>query len=208
MSDFTYEDLVLDQEHQDAIVNEWNNRKTNPPSLKELVCLAFPDIEEKLQDGRSKYGKCVKSFLASKNIKARAAHEYKGRDDVSLSQEMKEYIDNNGHAMTDVDIAKIIFDDPTLTNLHKEARLVAEYRKENNIEQTLVPAPLSNNVPVEDYKPPKTMNLAITKVNKYLLDAINKEKITAKQKLQVQSLISYLHTYRFLHQINSYESLN
>ena len=40
MSDFTYEDLVLDQEHQDAIVNEWNNRKTNPPSLKELVCLA------------------------------------------------------------------------------------------------------------------------------------------------------------------------
>lgn len=208
MSDFTYEDLVLDQEHQDAIVNEWNNRKTNPPSLKELVCLAFPDIEEKLQDGRSKYGKCVKSFLASKNIKARAAHEYKGRDDVSLSQEMKEYIDNNGHAMTDVDIAKIIFDDPTLTNLHKEARLVAEYRKENNIEQTLVPAPLSNNVPVEDYKPPKTMNLAITKVNKYLLDAINKEKITAKQKLQVQSLIGYLHTYRFLHQINSYESLN
>ena len=41
-------------------------------------------------------------------MKAKASHEYQGRGDVSLSDEMKEYIINNGHAMTDQDMARIV----------------------------------------------------------------------------------------------------
>jgi hypothetical protein len=207
MSDFVHDGVSIPEDRQQLLLAEWESRPNNPPSLKESVQIAFPDIEEKLQDGRSKYGKCVKAFLASQDMKAKASHEYQGRDDVSLSDEMKEYIINNGHAMSDLDVAKIIFDDNTLTNLHKETRLVSDYRQSQGIEQSLLVPSQTNDVPSQaEYKPPRTINLIISRVNKYVLDGINKDKLTARQRKEIESLIGYLHTYRFLHQINGYDS--
>ena len=68
------EKIQLSEEQKQNIVNEWNSREENPPSLLELIKIAFPD---KNVDGRSKEGKAVKAFLASRSIKARAAQEYK-----------------------------------------------------------------------------------------------------------------------------------
>tara|TARA_R110002020_G_scaffold313709_1_gene528936 strand:+ start:201 stop:1325 length:1125 start_codon:yes stop_codon:yes gene_type:complete len=207
MSDFVYDDISILEERQEDLLKEWESRPNNPPSLKESVGIAFPDIEEKFQDGRSKYGKCVKAFLATQDMKAKPSHEYQGRDDVSLSDEMKEYINNNGHAMSDLDVTRIIFDDHTLTNLHKETRLVSEYRQGQGIEQSLVAASHTNDVPDQvEYKPPRTINLIISRVNKYVLDGINKDKFTARQRKEMESLIGYLHTYRFLHHINNFDS--
>lgn len=207
MSDFVHDGVSIPEDRQQLLLSEWESRPSNPPSLKESVQIAFPDIEEKFQDGRSKYGKCVKAFLASQDMKAKASHEYQGRDDVSLSDEMKEYIVNNGHAMSDLDVAKIIFDDNTLTNLHKETRLVSDYRQSQGIEQSLLVPSQTNDVPSQaEYKPPRTINLIISRVNKYVLDGINKDKLTARQRKEIESLIGYLHTYRFLHQINGYDS--
>ena len=207
MSDFVHDGVSIPEDRQQLLLAEWESRPSNPPSLKESVQIAFPDIEEKFQDGRSKYGKCVKAFLASQDMKAKASHEYQGRDDVSLSDEMKEYIVNNGHAMSDLDVAKIIFDDNTLTNLHKETRLVSDYRQSQGIEQSLLVPSQTNDVPSQaEYKPPRTINLIISRVNKYVLDGINKDKLTARQRKEIESLIGYLHTYRFLHQINGYDS--
>lgn len=146
-------------------------------------------------------------LLASRNIKAKPAHEYvAAREDVSLTDEMKEFIMNNGHVMNDLEMAKILFDDRTLTNLHKEVRVVAEFRKENNIQQSNIPAAALNNVPMEEYKPPRTMNLAVARINKYVLNGINKDKITSRQRAEIEGLINYIHTYRFLHQISNYEN--
>ena len=207
MSDFVHDGVSIPEDRQQLLLAEWESRPSNPPSLKESVQIAFPDIEEKFQDGRSKYGKCVKAFLASQDMKAKASHEYQGRDDVSLSDEMKEYIVNNGHAMSDLDVAKIIFDDNTLTNLHKETRLVSDYRQSQGIEQSLLVPSQTNAVPSQaEYKPPRTINLIISRVNKYVLDGIDKDKLTARQRKEIESLIGYLHTYRFLHQINGYDS--
>tara|TARA_B100000508_G_C11450510_1_gene273763 strand:- start:344 stop:1468 length:1125 start_codon:yes stop_codon:yes gene_type:complete len=207
MSDFVHDGVSIPEDKQQLLLAEWESRPNNPPSLKESVQIAFPDIEEKFQDGRSKYGKCVKAFLASQDMKAKPSHEYQGRDDVSLSDEMKEYINNNGHAMNDLDVAKIIFDDNTLTNLHKETRLVSEYRQSQGIEQSLLTPAQTNDVPNQvEYKPPRTINLIISRINKYVLDGINKDKLTARQRKEIESLIGYLHTYRFLHQINGYDS--
>ena len=182
MSDFVHDGVSIPEDRQQLLLAEWESRPSNPPSLKESVQIAFPDIEEKFQDGRSKYGKCVKAFLASQDMKAKASHEYQGRDDVSLSDEMKEYIVNNGHAMSDLDVAKIIFDDNTLTNLHKETRLVSDYRQSQGIEQSLLVQSQTNDVPSQaEYKPPRTINLIISRVNKYVLDGIDKDKLTDRQ---------------------------
>ena len=63
----------LTEEQEQIILNEWNSRPDSPPSLLELINLTFPD--EGL-DGRTKEGRAVKEFLASRDIKARASHEY------------------------------------------------------------------------------------------------------------------------------------
>ncbi len=206
MSDFEHSGVKISEQRQQTIIDEWNNRPSSPPSLKEMVQLAFPDVEEKYQDGRSKYGKCVKAFLASRDIKAKPSHEYVGRTDVQLTDSMKEFILNNGHAMTDQDIARIIFEDNTLTNLHKETRLITEFKQEQGISQSSLLPANANPVPLEEYKPPRTINLIMSRINKYVLDGIDKDKITSTQRRDMESLIGYLHTYRFLHHISNFES--
>jgi hypothetical protein len=66
----------------------------------------------------------------------------------------------------------------------------------------------NDNTTTEVYKAPRSEERTIVKINKYILDGINKEKITPKQKREVNSLIGYMNTYRFTHQINLYSDEN
>ena len=59
--------IDLNEDQQLVILNEWNNRPDDPPYIKELIELVFPDVpEDEERDGRSKYGRAVKKFLAEK----------------------------------------------------------------------------------------------------------------------------------------------
>jgi len=195
------EDIYLNEEQKLKLLNEWNNRPENPPSLVELVQLAFNRND---LDGRSKEGKAVKNFLASRQIKPKKSHEYQAKGLIELSSEQKEYISNNCATMTGLEIAKILFKNDGLTNLSQETRSVLEYMKAvpSNIKYI---SPNDENVPSEDYRPPRSEERMIAKVNKYILEGIDKEKITPKQKKEVNSLIGYMNTFRFCHQINLYD---
>jgi len=187
----------LSDDQREVILNLWNSRPENPPSLLELIKAAFPDENV---DGRSKEGRAVKEFLATREIKARGAHEYQPKD-IALSEEQKEYIANNVYTMKAVEIARILFSNERINNLNAETKVVNEFIK------TLSPQDLyadPNEVPQGEYKSPRTQAAAITRVNKYVLDAIDKSKISPKQKKDIESLIAYLSTYRFVHQINTY----
>ena len=196
------EEIIVPEEGQNKIIEEWNSRKENPPSLKELVAIAFPNIEEYLQDGRSKYGKAVKKFLTSRDIKAKAAHEQKSDKEVVLSEEHIEFIESNRYMMNSLEMAKVLFKDESLTNLHQEVRVITEYLKSTSPTNAQEEVPQRNSD--FEYKVPKTQYAAIQKVNRYVLEGINKDKITTKDKKNIDSLIAYLHTYRFLHQMGSY----
>jgi len=91
-----------------------------------------------------------------------------------------------------------------LTNLSQETRTVAEYIKNNS--RGIEPFERPENVPTGEYKPPKTLPVMTARVNKYVLNGIDKEKLTPKIKKDLKSLIAYLHTFRFNHQINSFAS--
>jgi len=194
--------LILTDEQQLKLLKEWNDRPSNPPSLAELVKLAF-DRDD--LDGRSKEGKAVKQFLASRQIKPRKSHEYEAKGILDLSSEQKEYISNNCNAMTGLEMAKILFKDETLTNLCQESRSVLEYMKSipTNIKY-------NNNENEEastgDYKPPRSEERMIAKINKYVLDGIDKSKVTHGQKREISAVISYMNTHRFIHQINIYDN--
>tara|TARA_Y100000593_G_scaffold95087_1_gene199412 strand:+ start:6181 stop:7257 length:1077 start_codon:yes stop_codon:yes gene_type:complete len=190
---------LLSEEQKAKILNLWNSNPDNPPALLDLIREAFPNQEI---DGRSKEGRAVKEFLASKEIRARGAHEYQPKD-VTLTDEQKEYITNNVYTMKAVEIARILFGNDKINNLNAETRVVNDFIKE------LSPRDLyadPNDVPQSEYKPPRTHPAAIIKVNKYVLDAIDKSKILPKQKKDIESLIGYLSTYRFIHQINTYST--
>ena len=103
--------------------------------------------------------------------------------------------------MTAVDLARSLFNNYTLSNLSIESRSVEEYL---NTLPKQVRSVQTEEEQQGDYKPPKNQERAMVRVNKYVLDGIDKDKITAKQKKELNSLISYLHTYRFLHQIGTY----
>ena len=57
-------EFSLTQDQIDRILNEWNSREDNPPSLLELIRIAYPDNPD--LDGRSKEGREIKAFLATR----------------------------------------------------------------------------------------------------------------------------------------------
>tara|TARA_Y100001937_G_C7136550_1_gene340304 strand:- start:14968 stop:16053 length:1086 start_codon:yes stop_codon:yes gene_type:complete len=194
------EKIQLSEEQKQNIVNEWNSREENPPSLLELIKIAFPD---KNVDGRSKEGKAVKAFLASRSIKARAAQEYKAKDDITLIDDQKEFIENNYKFMTFVEIARVIFLNDKITNLNKEAKVVEAYIKQIDPNHS---SEESINVTHDEYKPPTSFDKSLARINKYIFEKITKEKITARDKKNIEALLGYMNTFRFVHQINTYDS--
>jgi len=190
----------LSQHQRGDIIKAWNSNPSQPPSLLELIKVAFPD---KNVDGRSKEGRAVKAFLATREIKARAAHEYQAVDDVELSDENKEFIENNYKMMTFVEIARVLFANEKITNLNKEATVVQDYIKgidpSHRTEDEI-------NIIHDRYKSPKTFDKTIVKINQHIAIPIDKNKISPLQKKGVISFLGYINTYRFLHQINTYEA--
>jgi len=190
--------LELTENQKNAILDEWNSRPDSPPSLLELIEIAFPEQD---LDGRTKEGRAVKEFLATRSIKARAAHEYQPKEKIELSEEDETFIKNNVEFMSSVEIARVIFKSPQLTNLNQEARVVSEFIK------SLEGASVFENpeeIPNEEYKAPKTFDKTLYRINKYTNNSINKNKITGKIKKDIKALINYINTYRFTYQINTY----
>ena len=118
-------EIELTQQQKDLIITTWNDRKENPPSLQELTQIVFPEIPN--IDGRSKHGKAVKNFLASRDLKVKTKSEYTPKDRLPLSDEQKDYIVNNAAVMSATELARELFNNHGLTNLSIEARTVQEY---------------------------------------------------------------------------------
>jgi hypothetical protein len=199
---FEHKGVVITPEQQSLILDTWNQEGSkNPPSLNELIRAAFPDIKN--ADGRTKEGRAVRAFLSSRDIVPRSLHDYVPKKKLELTDDHKEYIENNAMMMKGFEIARIIFDDPSLSHVSQEARTINDYIK------TLDFSDASYNeeqgVVQEDYKPPKTFDKTLYRINKYVLNGVDKSKITTKQKNEVNCLISYLSVFRFNHQINSYD---
>jgi len=194
--------MNLTEEQQEKILSLWNSRSNDPPALLELIKIAFPD---KNVDGRSKEGRAVKEFLASRKIKARPAHEYKAKTKIELTDDQKKFIEDHAYSMVAVEIAKVLFKNEELTNLHQETRTVADHIESLSITTAMSPAQNDNQAPLE-YKPPTTFNLSLSRINKYVPGGFNKQVLSAKDKKCVESLLKYLSTYRFTHQISTYGS--
>jgi hypothetical protein len=196
------EEKLVSEDRLLGVLKEWNSRPNNPPSLLELIKVAFPEKPE--LDGRSKEAREIKEFLATHSIKPKGAHIYTPKDGVELTDEQKEFIVNNIATMGPVEIGRILFKNGSLTNLNLEVRAISEYVK--TLDRKVIYQQEDEEVPSGEYKPPRTFERAIQRANKYLHEGIDKDKVTPRQKKEVNSLIGYMNTYRFTHQIAMYQT--
>ena len=196
-------EIKLSEGQEELILDEWNSRRDSPPGIKELTQKVFPDIPQELRDGRSKYGRAIKRFLATRKIKAKGTHEYDKKDKIELTEEQKEYSRNNAAMMTGNEIARIVFSDNELMPLSQETRTINKYIKSLDVE---IFEPPSGAEPTSEYKPPGTYDRTFSKIIKYVPSPPEKSRLTPKQKKDVQSLMGFLKSFRFQHQINSYSS--
>ncbi len=197
------DNLELTSEQKEEILRFWNEKMQGSskvcPSLKELTIHIF---KEEL-DGRSLEGRAIKDFLATRELKPKTTSEYE-KDLYKLSDDHKEYIDNNCQTNSVFDMSKSLFG-PTISNLSKETRAIAEYVK--TLDKVKVYKPIeAYEIPSGEYEPPKTLDRVIRRINMYTNTEFEKDKITPRQKKNAEMLLKYLHTYRFVKQMNIYDS--
>lgn len=188
----------LSDEQKKLILTKWNQNPNNPPAITDLVKLVWPDIDKKLQDGRSLQGRLVKQYLVEHDLKYD-----KFRPTIELTSSQKEYITNNVATMTAFEMSKQLFNNPSIGANSHEANSVKEYIKDNIPKEALFDK--DENLEDSRYRPPKTIAAAINKIERYVKDCkIEKEKLAPTHKKMCESLISYLHDYRLIHQLNTY----
>jgi len=188
--------LSLTNQQKLDILKRWNDESLSPPSIDELMRLAFPDDKE--FDARSKKGILVKSFLVEKGLKVVAPPS---KSEFELEEHQKEYITNNCVNMKPIEMARILFNDLKITG--GDGRLKAV----NAFLRTIDPKILyGGEVPEDDYSPPRTVSRIVSRIRKYVEIAKNwdSEKLTPTQKKCVEALGNYLASFRFKHQIDSY----
>ena len=85
--------------------------------------------------------------------------------EIKLSEEDKLFIQNNLEFMSSVEMGRLIFKDNNLTNLNQEVRVIADYVKELTSSDQSVPFEPTEEIPAEEYKPPKTFDKTMYRVN-------------------------------------------
>lgn len=156
------------------------------------------------KDGRSKEGRAVKAFLSEIDLNAVPASEYQKVDKPELSEEHKEFIRNNKGTMKYVEMSRILFSNERLTSLSAETRMVTEYCKSLDGESFEAQGAEQG---MSEYKPPKHPDRVLSRINRFILDSgIDKDKVTPRQKKDIEKLMGYLHTFRFCHQMSNYNN--
>jgi len=191
-------DIILTQEQMDKILEIWKSNPKAPPFLKDISKTVF----DKEVDGRSREGKAIKEFLASQNLVPKVTQDYIPKEEIILNEEQKEYLINNSSTMNALEMSRILFKNNHLSNLSKEARSVNDFLK--TIDKKVLYGDVDDVPPDIAYRPPKTFERMLFKINKYIHESIDKEKLTSRQKKEINATIGYVNTYRYIHQINTY----
>jgi hypothetical protein len=198
------EDLFLTDEQEEFIWSAFNEGTSDLKKLTKLfVEKYYPDIPDNMKDGRSVYGRAVRGLLAEKGERARGKHEYQPVEE-KLDEKDEKYIDEHYRLQKIVPMGRALRGNH-ISGLHKITSLIREYMENKGyveLEDEIEEEGVSNG----DYEPPKTFHSTLTKIVNYSPRSLDKNKITQKDKKNIDSLRGYLNTYRFIHQINSYNS--
>lgn len=192
-------DVILTEAQKLAILKRWEQEP--PPSIPELTGLTFPDLDKSMCDGRFRWAKTVKEFLIDKGITPVTVKEQVKRT-IELNDAQKEYITNNCPTMKPLEMAKELFNNRRLSPASAEARAVILFFR--TIDPKII---YGEEIPEPDYNPPKQVMHVLGRIRKYVsaTKEWDQKKLSPAQKKSCETLINYLHDFRFKRQIDSYE---
>lgn len=202
----------LTDKQKDIVRLEWE--KANAETGIDLgdICSKVWGVKT---DPRSWQGRLVKNYLIGQNIKIFKPNIDIKKDGkkIELSIEQKDFILKNSKTMSVMKIAQEIFQNPNLKAFHPESRVVIKYYNEINpkivdkIKENLEENS-DEQIETKRYYGPRSLVQVVARVNKYLYNQFDATKLTAAQKKNFQTLISYLASNRFRLQCNSYDDLD
>lgn len=150
-------------------------------------------------DGRCAEGKLIKKLFVSKSISF-STTEFKKVKDIVLDDAQMEFIKNNCGIMTKLEIAKEIFNSPSLVALSKEYEAVSKY-----IEMAGLNSFNAKDIKTINYAPPNAISRAIARINRYCSKEFKEETITENQRDSIEQLMRYLKSPRFIQMIEACE---
>lgn len=194
---------VATKQHIDRALKYYKEHQGDktPPKAKDII--EYAANQEGL-DARSAFGKDLLEKLVEFDIFPARAHKYIHKKAINLEPEQEEYIRGNASRMKWFDCARALFPNiDNLTTSSNEARAVKVFY--DSLPASLKLEDTSNDASDSTYYPPKSLEKIISRINKYVLHGINKDKITNAQKNDCNALLGYMNNYRFTQQMNRYE---
>ena len=187
------EKIVLTEEQQKYIDDNYASN----PNLIELTKAVF--LNNSL-DGRSREGRAVRAYRAKKDYKYNTTKHAKAKA-VHLTESQKEFILENADAgMKAFEIARILFQEKSVTPLSKETLRVAAFISENAPEQVHA----GDTALGQRYKPVKELSKAIAKVNACADQRLEETKLTVQVRKGLETLLGFLKAPRLVQTINNY----
>jgi len=154
-------------------------------------------------DARSKFGKELMLRLDEIGINPRRSHQYIPQRLHELTAEDQAFIRNNSNRLSWMECAKNLFGDK-VQPLSMQGRATKAFYDaippENRFQS-------ENDLTGKKYLPPKNVDRILHRTNKYITPLIDKDKMTNSQKLDLQALMRYMCTNRFVYQINAYKTI-
>ncbi len=198
----TEEDFTLTNDQKSNLIFAWRNSpKDKPPSIKELVEIAFPD---KGYDARYTAGKVVRDFLATHQVFPKT-NVIQKIGPYELNEGEKHFIQTNtSGGVRPLEITRVLFSNEKLTPLSREFKAVHRYISS----LSFAPSSQNDKSPVNKtpfFEPPKNYTESLKLVNKYTKDSVDARDPSEKDKQGVNMLIKYLHSPRFVQMINTYK---
>lgn len=184
--------MNLTEEHKKFIDDNFHKI----PDLIELTRATFKDGTI---DGRSKQGRAVRQYLASKEIKYKTTKHEEVKP-IVLTEEQKDFIEQYSQdGMSSYQIAQLLFPDDEVKKLGREQRTVGNYldavkkrkREENRIERN-------------KYDGPKDLGECIDRVNLYTDAGLMEGEMKAVERKSIESLFRFLKSPRFTQIISNY----
>jgi len=155
-------------------------------------------------DPRYAEGRAVKMYLSSQGKKPVKNFSEKSID---LSDEQKEFINNNIAHQTAYSIAQVVWKNPSLSPKSFQFKAVVEYIKSNPELDYILKNKDGNYEEIEgEYKSPNTLRQMCEIVNSYLRTNFVHTELNSYQKKNFEFLINAMNSPRYLQMINSYTS--
>ncbi len=168
--------------------------------LMEITRHIFKDDNLK---GSSKEGLKVRQHMTTKGYKYKTTAD-KGKEDIELTEEHKDFIIQYANTMRPYEIARVIFKNEQLHQFSKEALTVQAHIK--SVSPTLLKK--DDEYTDDEYNPPKSFKATYKRIQELTGVRVEEEKLNVKMRKSIEKCTEFLQSPRFVQTVNNFKNIS